>query len=296
MSEQNTAQIDANIVLGHILTKPEQLSTDDLKAMQIALVETGHADFTKNQANGNFGDGTTAAVKSYLEENPHLTSRVSNAVQVEMQSKGVDEVFFNQAAVKADQPDGMEAVATILRQPYALNDEEEAVLNRLLSGAPEHSKPDYTFGPDFRANLEKYVAQNPGTVIQNTSVIEKVIDDAARLGDRSFDKEQFLENVFVESRCFMQEMDSLLDRTEVGARSTENYRAQMMLNISGFREGRPDGVVGQQDAKVIHEFENVLEAKQDSLTFSWKPETGVHDNPETASAEPSLVSAPRMTS
>lgn len=264
---------DANAVIAHILTKSSDLSIRDITVLQESLMQTGDAKF--NKANGTFGEGTAKAVKEYLQDNGQLVSRLGEGVKASLAAQGVAQDSLNPLSKTVNIVKGNE-VKQILAQPYAVSREEIAVLNRALSGAKEGSAPDYTFGPKFRSNLEKFIQRNPDTVVENASVIAKIMRDSERFGDDTrvaFEKKKgdFLENVFADSKGFRKLVNDLIERKTDGVSST-NYRLETLLNISGYKSGQPDGFIDKADLDAIKEFKRDSDARSKGLTSQWKPE------------------------
>ena len=298
MTGENLQEIDASRVLGHILTR-DNITIAEVEVLQHALVDTDNASFSHDDANGNFGPGTTEAIVDYLSGNEHLVSRLGDEIKDNLIAQGVDNDFFNQAAVAADMPDDSNMkIEYLLGQAYDLSMGEVAALNRLLGGADENSHPDYLFGPEFRDNLKTYIDNNPSVDVQNVYILEKVMRDSERFGDHTaadFNEEAFRDDVFRNSKGFMQELNSLIER-QTDDVSAVNYRIQTMLKLSGYDTSRPDGKIDSQNEAAIQEFKADFAEKSQSLTYSWKPEAGFAENAviendcEFNVAAPSLVS------
>lgn len=275
-------------VLSHLLTKDEQLSTNDTYAIQRAVLEMDHGDF--DYPNGTFGPGTSQAVVNFLgsEQGLHIVNRLSDPVREALTAQGFEaELVALSVAANALPSDEM-TINGLLAAPYELTEEELVFLHtelhergmyeldsheftKFADGSPTKIHPDGLIGRDTIIAVQKYIEANPDAVLQNPGIASH----AAQIGWN-----ETLNNIAESSAGYKELITDLVEINTGREPSSENYRLQMVLETGGYG-GQPDGSIGPDSEAALERAEAVWEESSLGDAWSKKGQDFAANTPET---------------
>lgn len=294
----NPAVESANFVLGHFLTKSGSLGIGDIRIMQRALIESGHASF--DEPNGVLGPGTSDAILDFIssEDGIHLAQRLSESVTDGLSAQGKEDdlksVRGTAHAIGAG-PDNLEraSIQSLIAQPHALSSAETVFLHTKLyeaglyeldsdeftkfaDGSPMKVYPNDQIGRHTISAIADYIKANPTAVLQNPEIINRTLN----MGDGWDDVRR---EMAVDSTTYGQRVFDLIENNTGQTASSVNYHLQVML-LGGDFGGRPDGGVGPSTQQSIDLFNETINPA-DSLRSSWGDGQGV-DGTQAPAVEP----------
>ena len=288
----------AKFVVAHLLSKPGELSINDIKVIQQGLLDEGMADFP--YPNGSFGPGTSQGVINFLsqDENLHIASRLGQAARDALAAAGFEDqlaAIEERAIAAGHDPASVEGdtIESLVSQPYPLSHEEAVHLQTMLheaghyklgdneftkfaDGSPMRVHPNGIIGAQTILGVADYIAENNSeTVLQNPQILEHMWGQSGHWGETQ-------RRIAETSVGYETLTDSLTDAAmEEGASQLTIYRAQYMLRAGAFYGGEPDGGVGQWMRDAVEEYRS--ETHGSLLNQDWK--TGGQEPTQHASAD-----------
>ncbi len=288
-------QESARFVIGHLLTKHDELTTREIQMLQTALMETGDAKFER--ANGVFGPGTVQAVISYvskpenLEIVPRLSFRVEKAIHdigdpiIAAQAK-TDIIRLQQKALEGGRYDPTlvregTTVASLLSQPYPFTRPEMEFLQKELGVKVDGEAHHETINA-----IAKYIKEHPEAHLENPAIVAYMSGKTGTWNDT-------LREMARNSDSYKQELAALKPQVaQAGPLSSVTYHAQYMLAAGGYMNvGSVDGAKGQVTNSAFAQFSKDIR-HEDSLRTSWDEKGRLGEQPVLALVEPEHAEEP----